>query len=472
MSGEDLVWTDGYRAAAMIRSGEMSSLELIDATLAHLERLEPSINAFVTVTADQAREAARAADARVAAADDPESLPPLLGVPVSIKDLTETAGVRTTFGSTEFSSHVPAADSTTAARVRATGAVLIGKTTTPEFGMLGTTESALTGITNNPWNLEFAAGGSSGGAAAAVAAGDGVIAWGSDGGGSIRVPASMCGVVGFKPSLGRIPNGHPWDASSSEGPITRSVADAALLFRETSGPDRRDPLSLPNEGIDYFQRVRHLRDLRGTRVAFAPRPAGGLVAREVDEIVTRAVGRFADAGVIVEVVDLPLPDPVEYFLAFWGPAFGRADQIAALPHAAMRYLASKSGGPAEYFEAATTTRVRLYEVYQRVFDNVDFIVTPTLPVTPFRHPGDLGGNSDVDGVPVAMPQIDFHRFTESPSHAGLPALTVPCGFSVEGLPVGLQIVGNHLDDAGVLELGALFEQLAPWRDQRPPIAEG
>lgn len=470
MPSEELTWLDAHDATNRIRRREISAVELVEATLHQLDKVEPAINAFVTVIADDARRAAARADEAVAAAEDVSLLPPLHGVPLSIKDLADTVGVRTTYGSERFASHVPDHDTIAAGRVRATGGILLGKTTTPEFGMLGTTQSMLTGTTNNPWNVEFAAGGSSGGAAAAVAAGVGAIAWGSDGGGSIRVPASMCGVVGLKPSRGRIPNSEAWDTASTDGPIARSVLDVALLFRETLGPDRHDPLSLPSEGIDYFARVSERRDLKGTRVAFAPRPSGGLVAREVESVVSATVAKLEHAGLIVETVELPLPDPVDYFLAFWGPSFAALDRESALPHPAMREVARKMRGAEAYFTANTQTRAEISRVYASIFDDFDFIITPTLPVAPFRHPGAAGGNQEIDGVPVAMPAIDFHRLTESPSHAGLPALTVPAGFSAEGLPIGLQVVGDHLDDVGVLELGALFEQIAPWRGVRPALA--
>lgn len=471
MTNTDLTWIDAHELAGLIRKKEVSPVDAVDAALAQLEKVEPKINAFVTVTAEQAREQARQAEQTLMSADA-DSLPPLFGVPISIKDLSDTAGVRTTYGAKEFAENVPDSDSVTVARLKEAGSILIGKTTTPLFGLLGTTESELTGITNNPWNTEFIAGGSSGGAGASVAAGVGALAWGSDGGGSVRVPASVCGVVGLKASRGRIPVMNPWESAGTDGPLTRSVADSALLVQVTAGPYRLDPLSLPAPTTDYLRTALEPRSLQGVRIAYAPRPAGGLVAREVLDVVGAAVRQFEAAGAIVEEVELPLPDPVAYFLDFWGAGFKHLAEAmgVSLPHPAMRELQAKAGDADAYLRAATTTRGEITRVYAHIFDSYDFLVTPTLPVVPFRHPGDAGGNTDVDGVPVSMPSIDFHRFTESPSHAGLPAITVPAGFSAEGLPVGMQIIGDHLDDAGAISLAAAFEQIAPWSGHRPSLA--
>lgn len=469
MRDDRLTWIGGFDAARLVRAREVSPVDLVEAALDALDRTEGTINAFVTVVAESALEHARRAE-RTLMRTRPDDLGPLFGVPITVKDLTPTAGVRTTYGSRAHAEHVPSEDSVPWARLKEAGAILIGKTTTPEFGALGTTESALTGITRNPWNPEYIAGGSSGGAAASVAAGVGALAWGSDGGGSIRVPASVCGVVGLKPSLGRIPAEQAWESASTDGPLTRSVVDSALLLQVTSGPDRRDPLSLPMPDVDFVSAARHPRDLRGLRIAYAPRPAGGPVSREVDAVVREAVALLASHGATVESVELPLPDPVAYFLHYWGPILASmAGDGEDLPHPAMRDLVARAGTPEEYFVAATATRAEISRVYADVFDRHDFLITPTLPVAPFPHPGAAGGNTHVDEHPVAMPAIDFHRFTESPSHAGLPAISVPAGRSAQGLPIGMQIVGDHLDDAGVLSLAAAWEALAPWADQHPPL---
>jgi Asp-tRNA(Asn)/Glu-tRNA(Gln) amidotransferase A subunit family amidase len=480
MSKSDIAWMSGIDTADAIRRRQLSPVEAVESVLERLEETEPHINAFVTVLADQAREHARRC-ADVLAHTSPSELPPLFGVPITVKDLSDTAGVRTTYGSRKFRDHVPEHDSINWARLKAAGAILIGKTTTPEFGGLGVTQSGLTGTTNNPWRTTHTSGGSSGGAAASVAAGVGALAWGSDGGGSIRVPASCCGVVGLKPSRGRVPVNNPWETVGTEGPLTRTVIDSALLLSVTAGPDPRDPLALPASMDDYVAAVLQA-TLKGKRIAFAPNPAGANVDAEVAAIVRRAVEQIGrDGQAPVDEVGLNLPDPVRYFEDFWSPGFATYDGQASpgaesdpelTAHKAMLDFATRGRAMSavEHLQTATKTRGEITAAFNAVFENHDLIVMPTMPVTAFPHPGEAAaGNTHVNGIPVARPAIDFHRFTESPSHAGLPAISVPCGFSADGLPVGLQIIGPHYADLAVLAAAAAIEQILPWRNVRPPV---
>ena len=404
-------------------------------------------------------------------------------MPITVKDLTDTEGVRTTYGAVAFKDHVPTKDSIAWARLKAAGAILIGKTTTPEFGGLGVTESGLTGITNNPWKLTHTAGGSSGGAAASVAAGVGAFAWGSDGGGSVRIPAACCGVVGLKPSRGRIPNDRlGWDSVSSDGPLTRTVIDSAILLQITSGPYHLDPLALEQSGADVVGAVRAAGDLSRLRIAFAPNPCGAEVDKDVAAVLARAVETIASgAGCHVEQVDLDLPDPIDYFINMWSPSFpsmiemltdGHPERARELGIPAATIEMAKRGESVsitQYMNTEGPVRGELYGAFDKVLGEFDLIFTPTMPVTAFPHPGDFGGNTHVNGIPVRVPSIDFHRFTESPSHAGLPAITVPCGFTPEGLPVGLQIVGPLYADAAVLSAAAVIEQVLPWSAARPSL---
>ena len=254
MTGADeLAYLSATELAIAYRRRELSPVEVTDAVLDRIDALDPGLNAFVTVTAELARAQARAAEERFLR-DDVDALPSLLGIPVSVKDLEETAGVRTTYGALAFADNVPDEDAPIWARLKAEGVTLIGKTATPEFGNGAATESEISGITRNPWDRERSAGGSSGGAAVAVAAGFGPIATGSDGGGSIRVPASYCSVVGLKPSAGRIPfndRANAWEQVTTTGPLTRTVADAALVLSAAHGPDPYDPYSLLESGIDF-----------------------------------------------------------------------------------------------------------------------------------------------------------------------------------------------------------------------------
>ncbi|WP_200950708.1 amidase [Microbacterium sp. Root180] len=471
----------GDAMAEAVRRREVSPVELVDAVLDRLERTEPKLNAFVTVVVEQAREQARSAE-KVVMTTAPEDLPPIFGVPVTVKDLSDTAGIRTTYGAVAYKDHVPTRDSISWGRLKAAGGILIGKTTTPEFGGLGVTQSGLTGVTNNPWKLTHTAGGSSGGAASSVAAGVGALAWGSDGGGSVRIPAACCGVVGLKPSRGRIPTEILWESVASDGPLTRTVIDSALLLQVTSGPHHRDPFALEQSGQDYVGAVRSARDLSSLRLAFAPNPAGAAVDNEVASIVSAAVAAISSAaGCEVDQVELDVPDPVDYFVDYWSPAFpalidlltdGNPDRAAEMGVPAATIEMARRGAEittSAYLHAAGPVRGEIYSAFDRVLSDHDLLITPTMPVAAFPHPGDLGGNSHVNGVPAKIPSIDFHRFTESPSHAGLPAITVPCGFTRDGLPVGLQIVGPLYADAAVLAAAAVIEQVLPWSNVRPSL---
>ncbi|GAB3616598.1 amidase [Okibacterium endophyticum] len=475
MSTNELTWMGGYEMATKIRARDISPVEAVDAALAQLERTEPHLNAFVTVTAEAARAQGRQAEERLMASNG-NDLGALFGVPITVKDLCDTAGVRTTYGSKAFADHVPTEDSIAWARLKAAGAILIGKTTTPEFGALGVTDSALTGVTNNPWRTTHTSGGSSGGAAASVAAGVTAFAWGSDGGGSVRVPAACCGVVGHKASLGRIPGEQAWESAVTDGPLTRSVVDSALLLAVTAGPHPNDPLSLPWTGDDFVAAVLNDPSLAGLRIAFTPDCGSANVDHEVARIVQRAVQRIADdGGAHVEQIEMALPDPIEYFEHYWSPSFAAgvraAEATQNMGHPAMTRLAEigERMSAVDYLTTATQTRGEISRGFNNVLAKHDLVVMPTMPVTAFPHPGEAAGNTHVNGEPVHAPHLDFHRLTEPPSHAGLPAITVPCGFSEEGLPVGLQIVGPRFADSAVLAAAAAFEAISPWNTVRPAL---
>lgn len=484
MSDERLCWLPATTLAGMYRRKEASPAEVVDAVLDRLERVNPGINAFVTVLADQARQAARRAQEQLTQGTD--DLPPLHGIPVTVKDLTNTAGVRTTYGSVAFANHVPDEDSVAWARMKAAGAILIGKTTTPEFGMLGVTESRLTGITGNPWNPAMTAGGSSGGAAAATAAGIAPLAWGSDGGGSIRVPAASCGVVGLKVSPGRIPHGgddEPFDTVTTVGPLTRTVADTALLLSVTAGPDPREPLGLPPLPPGEIESALAEPTVRGLRVAYSPDLGWGPVARDVAARLEAAAQFFESVlGAHIETVEISLPDPIQYFLDFWAPGFALGfDSLAALPgwdprqvHPMMLELAEAGRGTpaAEYVHTAQQTRAQIARGFAAVFKHHDLLLTPTTPTTAFPHNPECG-LSVIDGTPVPRwPGLNFHRLTEPPSHAALPAVTVCCGFTAAGLPVGLQVIGPPRTDTAVLAAAAAYQAATDWHTRRPPAGNG
>jgi Asp-tRNA(Asn)/Glu-tRNA(Gln) amidotransferase A subunit family amidase len=479
MTGE-LIWLSAAELADAIRLREISPVEAADAVLDRLAAVNPAINAFVTVLADEARQAARAAEHMVMTTP-PGELPPLHGVPVTVKDLIDTAGVRTTYGSTLYRDHIPEQDHVTWARLKAAGAILIGKTTTPEFGMLGITESELTGITGNPWDPAMTPGGSSGGAAAAVAAGVAPLAWGSDGGGSIRVPAACCGVVGLKPSMGRVPNPGPgvWSGVTTVGPITRTVADAALMLDIAAGPHLHDPFSLPPAAPSAFAAAAAGPSLQGWRVAYLPHFGTGPVSSSVAGLVRQAAGFLtSDLGAAVEEMAIVLPDPLRYFHDYWMPQFalelgqmaGTEDALAQLhPAIASWRGAADAMSATEYCRVALTTRQEISDKFADVFETYDLIVCPTMPLTAFPHPGAAAGPLQIDGHSIAEPAIDFHRLTEPPSHAGLPALSLCCGFTADGLPAGLQIIGPPGGDALVIAAAAAYEAATPWHSHRPPL---
>lgn len=471
MTARDLCWTTAVELSQLIRDKQVSPVEVTEAVLARVAEVNPRINAYCTVTADHARAAAREAEAAVMRG---APLGPLHGVPYSLKDLTPTKGIRTTSGSKIFEHNIPQEDAIVVERMRAAGAVLIGKTNTPEFGIKPFTDNRVFGATANPWALDRTAGGSSGGAAAAVAAGLGPLAEGSDLAGSIRIPAAWCGVVGFKPSQGRVaryPSPAAWNAMSANGPITRTVADAALMFASLTGPDPRDPLALPHTGEDWA----HLTDgvsVRGLRVAWTP-DLGGAAAVEpvVAAICEKAARRFADLGCRVETASPEVGNILPSFRALNAgirqATVGRylnewreqMDPILVRRIEAGRALTGEDIGRAEVERSAYHQRLR------RFFEGCDLLLLPTAGVaaTPLAAvlPAAVAGRPIGDHLDMLMPTLAFN-------FSGYPAITVPCGWTTDGLPVGLQIAAGWQRDALVLRAAAAFEAIAPWRDRRPP----
>jgi Asp-tRNA(Asn)/Glu-tRNA(Gln) amidotransferase A subunit family amidase len=474
MEATELCYTPATQLAAAIRTKQVSPVEVVDAVLARIERLNPRLNAYCTVTADLARMTARAAEAAVL---HREALGPLHGVPYSLKDLTPTQGIRTTFGSKIFEHHVPTEDAILVERLRAAGSILLGKTNTPEFGCKGMTDNKIFGTTYNPWDLTRTPGGSSGGAGAAVAAGLGPLAEGSDLDGSIRMPASFCGVVGFKPSQGRIPrypNGNAWNTMSFNGPLTRTVADAALMFQAMVGPDDRDPLSLPNTGEDFSAAVQGEVRLKGLRVAWTPDLRMVPVEPVVQEICAGAVRVFADLGCHIEENSPDYHEAHELFSVLNASLRTAAVGDYAETWAAQmdpllvwrleqgRTLSLRDVGKAE------TARTALYQRVRQFFETYDLLLLPTTVAPPYAAHG--GYPTTVAGRPISTP-YEILLLTYAFNVTGQPAISVPAGWTTEGLPIGLQIVGRRHADALVLRAAAAFEAAAPWAQRRPPVDE-
>ena len=470
MSNDELSWTSAADLAAAIRDRRLSPVEVTDAVLSRIDTVNPRVNAYCTVAADRARAEARAAEAALMRGD---ALGPLHGVPISFKDLTPTAGIRTTFGSKIFEHHVPTEDAAVVERARRAGAVVIGKTNTPEFGCKGVTDNLIFGHTRNPWRLDRIAGGSSGGAGAAVAAGLGPIAEGSDLAGSIRIPAAVCGVVGLKPSLGRIPrvpvlNGYT--SLSHVGPLTRTVRDAALALSVWAGPDERDPQSLPATGDDFA----HAADggIQGLRIGWSPDLGYAAVDPEIRRITTAAATIFSTVGATVEESHPGFEDPLSLFIDLTAPirAAGMAphwekwsDQMDPFLHLRMSHGEKMSAIDAE---RATHRRTAFWQTVRRFFERYDLLVTPTTSVAAF--PIGVSYPAEIDGRAIDN-QLQWFPFTFPFSITGQPAITVPCGFTAEGLPLGLQIVGRRFADATVLRAAAAFEAAQPWAARRPSL---
>ena len=481
---DELCYTPASQLAQMIRDRTLSPVELVDALLDRIERVEPAINSYVAVDRDGARKAAsRAAEDLLV--KEKEELGVLHGVPISFKDLTPTAGLRTTFGSEVFANHVPEHDALIVTRAKAAGAITLGKTTTPEFGSGSVTESRLTGITRNPWNTDYTTGGSSGGAAAATVAGISPLATGSDGGGSIRVPSSLCGAVGLKASTGRIPHSNefdPFQVVTTVGPITRTVADNALLLSVMAGYDPYQPYSIP-DSPDFMAAVTNP-DVRGLRIAYSRDLGAGPVQAEVLDAMDAAARAFEELGAIVDIVDISLPEPMDYFVSYWGQQAAMeihedgADLNALTELAHLVVAAARRLSVDDFIETSFIKRSAIFRAFADVFSTHDLMIWPTTKMTAYPHHATAGAPTHIGEHKIVVPDkydpemygaLQNQMFTEAISHAGLPAITVPAAFTPDGLPVGLQIASRQYDDYGVLHAAAAYELARPWTSHRPDL---
>lgn len=481
---DDLCYTPAAELARLIRERELSPVEITDALLDRIKRVDPAINSYVTVDHDGARKAAATAADEVLAKEK-NDLGALHGVPISFKDLTQTAGLRTTFGSEVFADHVPDQDALIVSRAKAAGAITLGKTTTPEFGSGSVTESRLTGITRNPWNTEYTTGGSSGGAAAATAAGISPLATGSDGGGSIRVPSSLCGTVGLKASSGRIPHStefDPFQVVTTVGPITRTVTDNALLLSVIAGYDPYQPYSIP-DSPDFMAAVTNP-DVRGLRIAYSRDLGAGPVQAEVITALDAAAAAFEELGATVDLVEIALPDPMDYFVSYWGQQAAMeiqeegADLSALTDLAHLVVAAARKLSVDDFITTSFTHRSAIFRAFADVFSSYDLMIWPTTKMVAYPHHGVAGAPTHIGEHKIEVPAkydptmygaLQNQMFTEAVSHAGLPAITVPAGFTPDGLPVGLQIASRQYNDYGVLRAAAAFELARPWAARRPTL---
>ncbi|MGE8686085.1 MAG: amidase [Achromobacter sp.] len=461
---DSLCELSAIEAAQSIRARSVSPVELVRAALERAERLQPVLNCFITLCGERAMAEARLAEAALMRGD---AVGLLHGLPFTVKDLVNTEGVRTTFGAVPFAANVPAEDAVAVARLREQGGILIGKTTTPEFGSKSMTDSPLFGQTRNPWNLERTCGGSSGGAAAATAAGITALAVATDGGGSTRIPAACNGVVGFKQSIGAIPHSQAQDAIGNQTyvtPTTRTVADTRLMMAAMAGPHSCDPWSLGVPKADYLSAAANPDALRGKRVRYCVAPPGRPVDADVRRLFDAALARLEELGAEVEAFDGTGFDvePVWRVInhTVWRTRF--LPLIAQAPDAYsptfQRQIASAAQFSAQQYQEAMFARTLLYRKVQALFDQADLLVTPTMSRTALPLGADIFDSIVIDGRAYDDIRAHWYPWTMLFNLTGHPAVSVPCGLGEDGLPVGLQLVAPCHADLDLLLAAEAFEQ--------------
>jgi len=476
VSDRDLCFTPATALQRLYRTRKASPLDVMQAVLARIDAVNPRVNAYVTLVRESAL--AEAKKATVALGRRSAALGPLHGVPVSIKDLTPTRGIRTTWGSKIFEHHVPEADALYVERLKRAGAIVVGKTNTPEFGAGGNTFNAVFGVTRNPWNTALTCGGSSGGAAVALATGMGPLAQGSDLGGSLRTPAAFCGVVGFRTTPGLIPV-YPadlgWDSLSVTGPMARTVGDVGLMLAAMAGPDDRAPLSYEVDTRRFTAAVKRP-SIKGWRVAWSPDLNGLIpVDHEVATVAEGATRVFRALGAKIEHACPDFGEANEIVLATRGLGMvaRHADKLAQWESVMQKGLVwnIKQGLSLtpEQIGNGEKLRTRLWHRVREFMETRDLLLLPTVAVPPF--PVEQPYPTEINGKPLDN-YTQWFFLTYGITLTSLPAISVPCGFTGSGLPVGLQIVGRRRQEAAVLQAAAAFEAAAPWAGQIPPVVSG
>ncbi len=471
MNDAELCYRPAWEQARLLRERQVSAVELLRAHLARIERINPRVNAIVTLDAAGALAQAEAADRALARGEAPGVLH---GLPLGVKDLVPTRGLRTTLGSRIYADWVPDRDGLIVERERAAGAIVLGKTNTPEFGAGAQTFNEVFGVTRNPYDPAMTCGGSSGGSAVALACGLLALADGSDFGGSLRNPAAFCNVVGFRPSPGRVPvwpTRLGWWTLSVQGPMARTVRDIALFLAAIAGPDARSPIAIEEPGARFLQPLE--RDFARVRVAWS-RDLGYL---PVDPVITQVCdaqrGVFAALGceVVDDQPDLRGASEVFKTLRAWKYALERGDDVRrhrALVKDTVIWNTEQGftlDGPR--VAEAEARRTELYHHVREFFSRYDYLITPVNPIAPF--PVEQRTVTHIGGVKLET-YVDWGALRHVMSVVGNPAISVPCGFTPEGLPVGLQIVGPHRGDFAVLQLAHAFEQATRFGERRPVLA--
>ncbi len=469
----DLTLCSAAELARLIRTKQVSPVEVTAHFLERIARYNGELNAFITTAAESAMSQAHRAEEAVIAGGE---LGPLHGVPIGVKDLDATKGVRTTYGSVLFIDHTPDDDDIAVERIRASGAIIVGKTNTPDFGWKGTTESTAGGACANPWDTVRTSGGSSGGAASALAARLVPVCNGSDAGGSIRIPASFCGVYGIKPTAGRVPQDYTrracWEPLLQNGPLGNTVQDAALLLSVLSGPDSRDARALQSAPPDFVAAAGSPR-ANGLRIAWSPAMDGQPVDPEVQALTARAARVFEEMGAEVEEAfpATTTEDAIATFVTIMLTDLSErlrpiieGGQGDFLPSLLLKWLTDAATWPAGRYSRALHDLTWHRRWFDQLFEEYDVLATPTMAVPAFpieRNP------KTIDGREV-HPSWGFTPFCLHANLTGRPSASVPCGFTSEGLPVGLMLTGRPGEESTLLQASRAFEMARPWAQTRPP----
>jgi aspartyl-tRNA(Asn)/glutamyl-tRNA(Gln) amidotransferase subunit A len=454
----------------LIRSKRISPVEVMEGTLKRIQEVNPLLNAFVTLRAEEAMKEARDLAEQIAAGKETG---PLAGVPLGVKDMEDVQGLVTSFGSVPYKNNIAKRDSIQVARLKASGAIVVGKTNTPEFGFTGFTRNLLYGVTRNPWSLERTPGGSSGGSAAAVASGMVPLATGSDAGGSIRIPASYSGCFGLKGSSGRIPLGPTPFLQMYQmialGPITRTVKDAALYLDCAAGYHPCDPASLPSPCGSYVECLERIPS--GLRIAFSPNLGYARVQKEVMARVEEGVRSFKEMGHEVELWERPLPDVGETWARLtncelYGTLHRSLDRHRQdMGRTMVQALDLARCSSLQDHIEAQKMRTELNRILWELFEKFDILLTPTMPTEAFAAKGPPP--TEIEGQPI--PLLGATPFTYPFNLSGHPAASVRAGITDKGLPVGLQIIGRHHREDMVLQVAYAYEQMNPWNDRWPEV---
>ncbi|OKO78398.1 amidase [Bradyrhizobium sp. AS23.2] len=469
----DLCFLSAAELRARIARKEVSPVDVVSAVLARAEALQPELNCFITLCGAEAMAEARIAERKVMSG---EPLGLLHGLPVTVKDIVNTRGVKTTFGAVPYKDNVPTEDAVAVAKLRAEGAILIGKTTTPEFGSKCLTDSPLFGRTRNAWSAERSSGGSSGGAAVAVASGIAPLAIATDGGGSTRIPAACNGVVGLKQSNGVIAHSQALDAFGNQTyvtPTTRTVADTALMMQAMAGEDPCDPWSIGVPVPDFIGTAVPRGDLRGQRILFCASPPGRPVSADVAAAFKASLDRLVGLGAELEEFSGEGFDVEPIWRAInhtvWRTRFAKlaAEHGGVLSEAFVKQVALATNVSGVDYQEAMFARTALFRRVQSLLARADFLAMPTITRTALPIGQDLFGTIEIDGKHFDSVRPHWFPWTMPFNMTGHPAISLPCGFGGDGLPIGLQLVGRFRSDAELLRVSALFEASQDLLSRRP-----